>query len=153
MKAKAAMTREILCLEADDTLTEAYAIMQEREIRHIPIIDGQRLIGILSDRDVLRFANVEPTGLDVPPYPVEIAMTAKPLTCSPETELSVIGNAMITHKIDCLPVVDASGDLVGLVTSSDLIEMLIAKEPAAASAPVPFRYKVLMGLDRTAAAR
>jgi CBS domain-containing protein len=144
MKAGAAMTREVICVEADDTLTDAYQIMTEREIRHLPVVEGRKLIGILSDRDILRYANAEDPGIDVPEYPIELAMTPNPMTCRLGTEVAAIGTAMIENKIDCLPVVDDAGELVGLVTSTDLVEMLVARE-APAARPLPFSFTVSMG--------
>lgn len=147
MKADSIMTRDVVCIEADDSLADAHQIMLEWEIRHLPVLDGKRLVGVLSNRDVLAFGSRTEQGLDVPNIPVVAAMTHEPLTCRATSELAAIGATMIRHKIDCLPVVDDDGELVGMVTSSDLIEILIAKEPSLARrTALPFQFTVHAGM-------
>jgi CBS domain-containing protein len=136
------MTRDVVCVEVDDSLTDAHQVMIEWEIRHLPVLDGKHLVGILSNRDVLARAAWTENGIVVPDVPVEEVMTAKPFTCLASTDVTSIGESMIKHKIDCLPVVDRDGELVGLVTSSDLIEILISKEQASVRRPLPFHYMV-----------
>lgn len=144
MKANAAMTRNVVCIEADDSLIDAHQIMTEWEIRHLPVLSDRKLVGILSDRDVLIHASQGENGLEVPDRPVEDVMTPNPITCRATSDVSTIGETMIEHKIDCLPVVDEDGEIIGLVTSTDLIELLISKEPPSARRTLPFRYQVYM---------
>lgn len=143
MKAKAAMTRNVVCIGADDLLNDAYEIMTEWEVRHLPVLRGNILVGILSDRDVILHAEKNPDGgIRVPGIPVSDAMTENPITCGPSTDVAQLAATMIEHKIDSVPVVDDGSVLVGLVTSSDLLRLLIDKEPAAAPRPMPFQWRV-----------
>ncbi len=144
MKASAAMTRNVVCVEPSDSLQDAYEIMTEWEIRHLPVLEGQSLVGILSDRDILIHASPSSDGmLEVEPLTVGEVMTSDPITCRSTTSVTIISETMIKHKIDSVPVVDDDHQLVGLVTSSDLIELLIAKEGFPVTKPLPVKYSIL----------
>ncbi len=148
MKASATMTRNVVCVEPGDSLQDAYELMFEWEIRHLPVLDGQRLVGILSDRDVLVHASSNGEGgLEVESLTVGEVMTSDPITCRSTTSVTSISETMIRHKIDSVPVVDDDHQLVGLVTSSDLLELLIAKEEFHVTSPLPTQYSILTAMS------
>ena len=119
------MTRHVTVIGPGFPLRAAWQLMREQHIRHLPIVQQGRLVGILSDRDVLVRAVLEPDGeLDVPTDPVAIAMTPAPITCSKETSVGWLAQTLIERHIDCVPVLDETGLLVGLVTSTDLLSLL-----------------------------
>lgn len=127
MQARTAMTRDVICVNPEDTLADAHLIMEQWRIRHLPVVAvaGSRLlVGILSDRDVLRHGQLHEGRLSVPRLPVAQVMTAAPLTCAATSTVSHVAGLMLDHHIDAVPVVAADGELVGLITSSDLIELL-----------------------------
>lgn len=124
MKVGTTMTRSVVCVGPDDDLDAAWEIMVERKIRHLPVLKGTELVGILSDRDVLAYSVPTPDGLKVPRLRVSDGMTNLPYTCRPESRISDVAKMMLENKIDCVPVTDANGILLGLVTSSDLIALL-----------------------------
>jgi acetoin utilization protein AcuB len=92
--------------------------MSSRRFRHLLVIDGERLVGILSDRDILRGLSATENWRDA-----QIAeyMTANPITVAADTPLSTVISQILTHRINCLPVVDSKGSLCGLLTSTDLL--------------------------------
>jgi len=142
MKARLAMTRDVVCIDVSETLANAHEIMTEWEIRHLPVMNGDKLVGILSDRDVLIYSTPGPNGLTVPELPVATAMTPNPITCEAGSEVTFIAETMLDHKIDSVPVVDSHNQLIGLVTSSDLISILLEREQPACIRTIPFQYKV-----------
>lgn len=144
------MTREVIWIEPEDDLALAWALMNKLGFRHLPVMQDRRLVGILSDRDVLAFANVRNGILDVPPTPVAEAMSRDVLTCSPEESIARIAARMLESKIDSIPIVAGGGNLVGLVTSSDLIQLLVDREDVAADA-LPFTFEVRNAGLRSAA--
>jgi acetoin utilization protein AcuB len=141
MNTAAAMTRRVICISPDDSLEDAYALMTEWSIRHLTVVNEGQLVGVLSDRDVLRFM-VRMDGVErVPALPVGAAMTTRPLTCVHLSSISHVAGLMIDHKIDAVPVLDDEGGLVGLVTSTDLLELL--REGGSESHKIlPFRYEL-----------
>jgi acetoin utilization protein AcuB len=128
MKVSQAMTRNVICLKEDDTLQRAYDLMLEWEIRHLPVISDGRLVGIITDRDILPYVSKRDVSL-VPAIPVFDIMTQNLLTVSSTDTIWHVANLMSVNKIDCLPVIDTPAQrFVGLITSMDLVDLLRDKE-------------------------
>lgn len=143
MKAGKAMTRDIICIRPEDSLADAWMVMEKLRIRHLPVLDAdQKLVGILSDRDVLLRARPGEETIYVPKSPVSEAMTPEPLCCGPDARIADVANMMLQNKIDCVPVVDADDELVGLITSSDLIALSRRDDPVWKETLVPFEYNI-----------
>lgn len=145
MRAQDTMTREVVWIEPSDELLLAWGLMTKLAIRHLPVLEDGRLVGILSDRDVLMFASVRNGMIEIPELPVAEVMTRSVVTCTPAVSVSAIGEKMLKGKIDSMPIVDDNGQLVGLVTSSDLIQLLIDRERELAD-PLPFDFELRGGL-------
>lgn len=135
------MTREVIVVPPELPLAHAWEIMQRRRIRHLPVTSGGTLLGILSDRDVLLHAQPHPetsTPL-VPDMPVAVAMTPSPATCERTTTIKDIVRVMVERKIDSVIVVDAAGSLIGLVTSTDVMQLLLGGDPLR---PLPYDFEI-----------
>jgi CBS domain-containing protein len=135
MNSSAVMTRDVVVVAPTVTVGSAATMMKRRHIRHLPVVDGRRLVGILSDRDLLTHAR-EATCLE--------AMTRAPVTCSPGASVGRVAGLMLEHRIDSIPIVDASQKLVGLVTSTDLIGLLIDRAEAEL---LPFDFTIHLAAD------
>lgn len=142
MKAKEIMTREIFYVLPQQPLAEAYRTMTSKQIRHLPVVEHGRLVGILSDRDVLLHAKREAGNVVVERVRVSEAMTESPMTVRPDASISRAAELMLEYKIDALPVADAGGNLIGLVTSSDLLVLLIGDNHAIGAARLPFSFEL-----------
>jgi acetoin utilization protein AcuB len=132
------MTRDVVVVPPELSLASAGRIMKERHIRHLPVVKEGRLVGILSDRDLLEYEGALMGGLGTK---VGTAMTTAPITCLISTTVSRVAQMMLEHKIDSVPVVDPSGLLVGLVTSSDLLHLLVESADVQA---LPFHFRLSM---------
>jgi CBS domain-containing protein len=139
MKTSIAMTRDIIVVSPVVSLKAAQRLMNRMNIRHLPVVEHGRLIGILSDRDLLKHRD------EVDPRTCREVMTPAPVTCSPDTPVGRVAAMMIEHKIDSIPVV-ASDKLVGLVTSTDLLELLVERDRAQAM-PFDFRLRLSQSDD------
>lgn len=118
------MRSPAVAISVDTTLQDAYQTMREREIRHLPVLEGDKLVGVVTDRD-LRLA----TSALVPrPFPpgsrVCEVMTREPLTADASDPIEDAARAMRERKIGCLPVLD-DGRLIGIVTGLDLLDALM----------------------------
>jgi CBS domain-containing protein len=145
MKAMQAMTRNVVCIHEDDSIEAARDIMKEWDIRHLPVVRDRMLVGILSDRDLLLHTNGERIAGDgqVADRTVRETMTKKPITCNPTDSISHIAGLMVDNKIDCIPVVEEDdGELVGLVTTVDMLDLLREKEILDASRTAPWNFAV-----------
>lgn len=146
MKASRVMTKTVHCISPTDTLEHAWQLMQRHRVRHLPVTWGEKLTGILSDRDLLAFSSRGVGGeLVFPAHPVSDAMTTKPFTALHDATVSALARLMLDARIDCVPIVTRGDELIGLVTSFDLLELL--SDPVLHSDRVPFEYEI-----RTAAA-
>lgn len=132
------MTRKVFVVPPDMSLSAAWDLMSRERFRHLPVVSGGTLIGILSDRDVLARATVEDGTIRVPDLPAIEAATPWPHVCEPDTQVCDLVRLMIEEKIDAVPVMGAANQLVGLVTSSDLLLLLIPLEEA--KMPLPFVF-------------
>lgn len=113
------MTRDVVTVPPAATVADALDTLNANSIRHLPVVEGGRVVGILSDRDL----RVAITGR---PEDTSIAdvMTRDPFTATPEMTVEEAGRAMVEHAVGCLPVVD-DGELVGVVTKSDLLRAFV----------------------------
>ena len=134
MKTGVVMTREVVVVSPSVSISAARQMMGRLAIRHLPVVEAGHLVGVLSDRDVLRHDGAEPGSVSCAE-----AMTPAPITCTPGSSVGHVARLMLDHKIDSVPVVDAWGRLCGLVTSSDLLSLLVERDQAQL---LPFDFRV-----------
>lgn len=110
------MTTQPHSIGADQKMVTAHKMMREHRFRHLPVMTGGRLVGLLSDRDL----NLVETLRDVDPnqVTVEEAMTSAPYTVAPDAPLDEVVATMAEHKYGCA-VVMQNGKLVGIFTTVD----------------------------------
>lgn len=128
------MTDEVVTITADTSLLEAHRLMGTRRIRALPVMDGIQLIGLVTRTDLMgsdpsRFSsrNNQELSLKILTQSVEKIMTRELLTIGPEEPIQKAASLMLENKIHCLPVTDAKGNLVGILTETDLFRMVIQK--------------------------
>jgi acetoin utilization protein AcuB len=122
------MKQKVLTLGPEASAFEALRLCRERRIRHIPVVKDERLVGIISDRD-LRDAS-PPLGdpervSTMKEILLEEVMTREVITTHPEDTIVHAAREMYERKIESLPVVDEE-KLLGIVTSSEVMRALIA---------------------------
>jgi CBS domain-containing protein len=116
------MTRDVIATAPDHSVQEAITLVARHRFRHLLVVTGdQRLAGVISDRDLLRFMIREPQWGTAA---VAEVMKADPITVNPDTSLSAAVAEMLKRRINCLPVVDADNQVVGILTSTDLLRTL-----------------------------
>ncbi len=118
------MRRPAIAASAETTLRDAYRTMQREGIRHLPVLEGDAIVGVVTDRD-LRLAT---SSLADAPLPsdrrVSEVMSRHPETADPGDPVEDAARTMRQRKIGCLPVVEG-GQLVGIVTGLDLLDALL----------------------------
>ena len=128
VKAIQAMTRNVICVREADTLKIVFDLIAEWDIRHFPVTDDGRVVGIITDRDILPYS-LESGSAVFWGRTVADTMSRKVITSSPDDPISLIAGLMISNKIDCVPIIEPSDKkLVGLVTSTDLVDLLRERE-------------------------
>ncbi|MBM4275934.1 MAG: CBS domain-containing protein [Deltaproteobacteria bacterium] len=127
MKVRDIMTKEVATLDINDELSLANDIMRLGRIRHLPVVDGPRLVGIISERDLFRSSLAQALGYGtkatrdiMKTLRIKDVMVSPVVTVSPNAGLCDAVRLMLEKKIGCLPVVE--GDrLVGLITETDIL--------------------------------
>jgi acetoin utilization protein AcuB len=115
------MTPSPFTIGADQMLTVANEIMRAHRIRHLPVLRGGKLVGILSQRDVQLIASLP--SVHIEEVPVEDAMSDNVYAVEPETPLEEVAAVMAAHKYGTALVVD-KGHLKGVFTTVDALHAL-----------------------------
>ncbi len=126
------MSTNLIKLNVTDTLAKAEQLFRENKIRHIPVMDGNKIIGMLSYTDLLRISFAETLDnedqmIDVTVYEVftiEQVMAKKLVRIRPDTLIKEAAEILATREFHALPVVE-NDVLVGIVTTTDLIRYLL----------------------------
>lgn len=124
------MKKSPVCVEMDTRLEEVRRLLEEHGFHHLPVLDGDELVGIISDRDILRLVSpfLDTAGemerdLEVLNKAAHQVMTRQPICVSIDDSLNTVIDWMTKVSISCIPVLD-NGQLVGIITWRDLVSLL-----------------------------
>ena len=125
------MTKSPITVAPEDSLRRAIALMKEGKFRRLPVVENDRLIGIVTDRDIRLAAN-SPVILRerwqdeflLDHVKVDACMTPDPITVSPDTSIEEAARLMRGLKVGGLPVLKGH-KLVGIITETDILNHLI----------------------------
>jgi CBS domain-containing membrane protein len=125
------MTRKVVSLTSDHSVHLAMGVMYIKHIRHLPVVDDGRLVGLVTHRDLLRAQ----AALLAQPYdprfdqsmstPVTAVMRTNVWSVHPRTPALEAARIMLDHRFGCLPVVDEANRLVGIVTEVDFMRAMV----------------------------
>jgi acetoin utilization protein AcuB len=125
------MKKDLITITKDDRMTTARKILREKNIRHLPVVDGKKLIGLVSNMDIRKAEASPATSLEIrelhyllDKLTVGEIMTRNVITISPDISVEEATTLLHDNKIGCLPVVE-DGNLVGILTENDVMEILI----------------------------
>lgn len=126
------MTSDVVTIARNVSLSEAHKLMKEKNIRRLPVVDGKKLVGLVTLGDVREASPSDATTLSIwelnylwAQLVVEKVMTRNLYTVTAEAPIIDAAELMLEHKISGLPVVDAQNNLVGVITESDIFRMLV----------------------------
>jgi acetoin utilization protein AcuB len=121
MKVEEWMVKEPIVVTLDQRVQDCVDLMREHSIRHLPVVENQKLLGLVTQSD-LREVFLASLIEDLT---IEGVMITEPLTVTPDTEIEDAAKLIYYHKIGGLPVVDDYGQVVGILTVADLVEAFI----------------------------
>ena len=129
------MPDHMVTISESDTLSTVEDIMTLGRVRHMPVVHGGKLVGVVSERDLLRASLSNLTGIDDGQrraflHRVEIArvMSAPPVVVRPDATVEAAARVMAENKIGCLPVVE-NDHLLGIITETDVLRCFAGLPP------------------------
>jgi len=133
MKIASIMTNRVATVEMDDTLRAINNIFCQAKFHHLLVIENGKLVGVISDRDLLKASS---PFLDTPAErPCDVArlsrkahqiMTREPITINADTTVAEAVSILMKKNVSCLPVVSPQGKIEGIVTWKDLLKAYMA---------------------------
>lgn len=121
LKVKDIMSVEPITVKPGDSLTTAWLEMHRNDIKHLPVMENNRVCGVLSDRDILCELHFDENIGQLRPNTVDYAMNPDVISIGPEDPVSEVIKQMMKFKIHCVVVVDQDRELLGIVTDFDLL--------------------------------
>ncbi|MFQ5926711.1 MAG: CBS domain-containing protein [Terriglobia bacterium] len=125
------MSTNLTTLEDGSRLLDAVLLMRSSGYRHLPVVNGDKLVGLVSDRDVQRVAPSLLSKISQEEYnrifegtPITRVMVREVMTVKPTTLVRDAVRVIYENKFGCLPVVEGGNRLVGMVTVTDLLGVL-----------------------------
>lgn len=125
------MTTPVITIGKDASFIETHQLMDKENIRRLPVVDGDELIGMVSLSDILEAKPSKAKPLSVwelnyllANLHIEDIMTENPLTLSPDDRVATAAKIMLEQKLGGIPVTD-HGKLVGIITETDIFRMLV----------------------------
>jgi len=132
MKVASIMTEKVFKVRMDDSIGTIRNILEHVEFHHLLVVKGRELVGILSDRDVLKVISPflgtlseESRDMTLLTKKIHQIMTRKPITADKDTNIEIAANLMLENNISCLPVVSPKGEIEGIVTLRDILRFYI----------------------------
>ena len=126
------MTKNVITINTSDTLYTAESLFKNNKIRHIPVVSGESIIGMLSYTDLLRISfadavdddeeNVETVVYNM--FTIEQVMAKNIISVEVDTTIKEVAEILAKKEFHAVPVLD-DGKLVGIVTTTDLINYLL----------------------------
>ena len=128
------MTRDVQTITPNTTVPEAHMLMAQNNIRRLPVLDGERLVGIVTRGDVRGAEASDATSLSIwelnyllSQPEISKVMTKKPITVRPESTIREAAQTILDNKISGLPVVDHEGEVIGSITESELFRLVVSE--------------------------
>src|SRR5262245_55577141 len=131
MQVRAMMRKQLITATPDMPLADVQRLMRDHHIRHVPVVSGKRLVGIITDRDVREASPSPATTLtrgeiayQMATTPIEQCMTKAVVEIGPDMDMVQATRLLLQRHCGCLPVVD-NGTLVGIITEMDCLRAFL----------------------------
>ncbi len=132
MKVASFMTEKVLKVRMDDSIGTIRDILENVEFHHLLVVEGRKLVGIMSDRDVLKaispfLGTLSEKSRDVAILNKKVhqIMTRKPITVDKDTDIDTAASLLLDNHISCLPVTSPEGEVQGIVTWKDILALYV----------------------------
>lgn len=117
------MSKKVISLSPKDTVKKAIEIFKKENIHHIPVLKNKKIVGMISDRDVMWLNIMELDNVtDLKDYMKKIVVA-----CDEDTPIDYLAQVFYQEKISGMPVLDSNMDLVGIVTHNDILRWIFER--------------------------
>jgi acetoin utilization protein AcuB len=127
------MNPNVITVDADDSMLDATKLLKEHNIRHLPVLEKGKLVGVITDRDLKRASPSDATALEahellylIANIKVREIMTKNPITVPYNYTIEEAAELLLQARISGMPVVDKDGGVIGTITQTDLFKVLIS---------------------------
>ncbi|MDQ7783166.1 MAG: CBS and ACT domain-containing protein [Desulfomonilaceae bacterium] len=127
------MSQPVVAVGVEDTMQRAIELMKDYDIGMLPVMDGGRLVGIVTDRDLKRAAPSDAAVFEVRQVLYHLSrvqmgaiMSRKPVTVRYDHTVEEAAQTLLDRKISGCPVMDTSGQVVGIITKSDIFRAIVS---------------------------
>jgi acetoin utilization protein AcuB len=131
------MTEKVLKVRMDDSIGTMREILENVNFHHLLVVEGQKLVGIMSDRDILKttspFLNTfseHERDLALLNKRVHQIMTHRPITVNKDTSIETAASLLLDNNIGCLPVTSPESEIEGIVTCKDILRFYVKRNPS-----------------------
>ena len=130
MKVSKYMTQKLITTSPDTSVTDAFLLMRSHRVRHVPVVEGDKLVGIISDRDLRRPKWIDALDDWTSYYQIDDShsvrdiMTSNPETVRASDKILRAVKIFREQRYGALPVLDKKDDLVGILSAQDLLMAL-----------------------------
>jgi len=135
MRVASIMTEKVLKVRMDDSIGTMRDIFENVEFHHLLVVEDRKLVGILSDRDILRVISPflhtlseKDRDLTILNKKVHQIMTRKLITVGKNTSIEEASRLLLEKNISCLPVTSAEGEIDGIVTWKDILKFYLQEK-------------------------
>lgn len=127
------MSKEVITVDADDSMQDAIYLLQEQNIKKLPVMENENIVGIITDRDLKKASPSDATTLDmhellflISKITVRDLMKKPVYTVQTDSTVEEAAAVLLEKKISGLPVVDENNRLAGIITQSDIFRTIIS---------------------------
>jgi len=127
------MSKPVITVDVDDSMEKTIKLLKKHNIKMLPVLEKNKLVGILTDRDLKRASASDATTLDIhellyllSKIRVKNIMTKDPITVPSDYTVEETADVLLKNKISGVPVVDHNKKVVGVITQTDLFKVLIS---------------------------
>lgn len=127
------MSKDVITIDVNDSMTHASGLMKENNIRGLPVMKNGKLVGVVTDRDLKKASASDANSLDIHELLYLIAkikikevMTKDPITIPVDYTVEGAAEVLLDNKLSGAPVVNNEGELVGVITQADIFRVLVS---------------------------
>lgn len=126
------MSKDVISVDVNDSMQDAAKLIRKHKINRLPVMENGKLVGIVTDRDLKRASASDVTTLEIhellfliSEIKIRDIMTKDPITIPIDYTIDEAAQVLLEHKLSGAPVVDHEGQIVGVITQTDIFRVLV----------------------------